>query len=896
MPIKHSDTMHQNIYYTHKCSELTDVDSVKNTRSSRNTENTNNTNNDSLANSTITIAGWVHRMRDHGNLLFIDLRDHSEIMQCVVANNSAAFETAQKLTNESVVKITGILKKRLDGTENQDMHTGRVELIADSITILSKAMALPFQVNTEDKVSEDLRLQYRFIDLRRKGMNQTLTLRSKIIKFIRDIMWDSGFMEMQTPILTASSPEGARDYVVPSRIHPGKFYALPQAPQQFKQLIMASGFENYFQIAPCFRDEDSRADRLPGEFYQLDIEMAFATEEKVFNAIEPIMRKIFEKFTDKPVSQIFHRITYKQSLKIYGSDKPDLRNKLIVTDTTEMFKNANFKIFKDGIAKGYKVRGIAMSCRKNTDAITRKTLDQLNAWAQSEGMPGLGYVLFQNGEAKGPIAKQLNESRLCALNSLIHQADSLDKSNDFTPPLYDIDSKAHFDGLSHSTNKNKTKMNLSFVKSILLSENFLQLSSSNLNNTSDSQKQHNNEDALTQTQLIDFQNKIHTARYSLVQIIIHILSKINNGENNGDSFKTTSGCDQILQNIQKKSGDFVLSGNPFVSLRSALHNISHDIMNFKGDNLLLKLWDFDAENANANAELNHTESNALFDAIEMLKILPCEYDTGQDRVQGKGHDHNILNVNNEWKSAADNLLKALHGNKNFLSKMLDAIFVLFCADIDLNDVKSDLINDKCVNGYKDGVVFFTSSEDPSVSSGLVRQKIAEYFNMVDLDRYEFCWIKDFPFYEMKDGKVEFSHNPFSMPKGGMQALLNQAPEEIYAEQYDIACNGLELSSGAIRNHLPEVMYKAFEIAGYANEAVDERFGALIKAFKYGVPPHGGIAPGIDRIIMLLTGAKNLREVTLYPLNQQAQDLMMNAPSAIDSKHQKELGLKSFVKE
>jgi aspartyl-tRNA synthetase len=643
-----------NSYYTHRCAELSNLAQ-------------NGTDNQ------VTIAGWIHRVRDHGNLLFIELRDYTGIVQCVVSNSSNAFQQAQELTNETVVQITGIVRSRPESTANLNLKTGTIELNVDSINVISKSAILPFLVHTEEKTPEEMRLQYRFLDLRRERMRGNMILRSKIIKFIRDTMWKSGFLEMQTPILTASSPEGARDYVVPSRLHRGKFYALPQAPQQFKQLIMASGFERYFQIAPCFRDEDSRADRLPGEFYQLDIEMAFATQENIFCIVEPIIRDIFEQFSDKPVSQKFHRITYKQALNIYASDKPDLRNKLVVNDVTELFKKSNFKIFANAIENGAQVKAIAISTIAGSDTpiLGRKLLDELNSWAQSESMAGLGYVLFQDGEVKGPIAKQLNKARINALATLVMQAKAMKESDSFAPPLSQNDAQ--------------------------------------------------------------------------------------NSDTNFDHWNT----------------------------------IDSD-----GMNTILKQCNFNDDEA---CDEKHSEGAVFF----------------------------------------------------------------ICSDTHINKLAS-----------------------------AVRNKLGETFKQIDNDRYEFCWITDFPFYELdENGNVGFSHNPFSMPRGGMKALLEQNPLEIIAEQYDIACNGLELSSGAIRNHMPEIMYKAFEIAGYDNSEVDRQFGALIKAFQYGVPPHGGIAPGIDRIIMLLTGAKNLREVTLYPLNQQAQDILMGAPSPLNEKQLKELGLK-----
>ena len=574
----------------------------------------------SLANvgQCVKLSGWVHRRRDHGSLAFIDLRDHYGLTQCLIDNDSDLTHQIAHLHYESVITITGVVTARDAEARNSNLSTGDIEVRIQTFQLESDADLLPLQVNSDKEFPEETRLRYRFLDLRREKLHNNIVLRAKIISAIREKMTAQGFIEFQTPILTASSPEGARDFLVPSRIHPGKFYALPQAPQQFKQLLMTSGFDRYFQIAPCFRDEDARADRSPGEFYQLDIEMAFVTQEDVFNAVEPVMRSIFTEFSTKQVtSSPFPHITYYDSMLKYGNDKPDLRNPLIISDTTEVFRDSEFTIFRENIKKGDIVRAVPAP---KTAELPRSFFDKMIACAQENGAAGLVYISFTNdGTAKGPIAKFLNEAQLADLKKI---------------------------------------------------------------------------------------------------------AKINNGDS-----------------------------------------------------------------------------------------------------------------------------------------------VFFASDIE---------------------------NKASKLAGLVRTKLAEELNLIDHNRFEFCWIVDFPFYEWseEEGKIDFSHNPFSMPQGGLEVLSNAKTKEdllnIKAFQYDIVCNGIELSSGAIRNHKPEIMYKAFEIVGYGKEVVDERFRSLITAFKYGAPPHGGVAPGIDRIVMLLADEKNIREVIAFPMNQQAQDLLMNAPTMVDEKQLREL--------
>jgi len=577
-------------YRTHKCNEI----------------------NKSLVGETVTLSGWVHRKRDHGQLIFVDLRDHYGISQIVSDTQKDTFDILEKISLESVISVHGKVVERSAETINHNIPTGEVELQVDKIIILSNAESLPLQVNSDDDYGEEIRLRYRYLDLRRNRPHQNIILRSQIIQEIRSEMLEQDFIEFQTPILTASSPEGARDFLVPSRIHKGKFYALPQAPQQFKQLVMVSGFDKYFQIAPCFRDEDSRADRSPGEFYQLDVEMSFVEQEDVFKAVQPVIYNVFKKFTKKEVVKDFIKITFKDAMLKFGTDKPDIRYDAFIQDVTDVFKDSNFKIFASNIEKGSVVRGVP-----GVDCGSRAFADKMNSWAQSQGAPGMGYIIFSDNEAKGPIANAL--------------------------------------GLE---------------KSQILKEKF------NLN-----------------------------------------------------------------------------------------------------------------------------DGDALF--------FSCATE----------------------KEAAD-------------------------------------------------------------LAGRARTKIATEKNMIDENQFKFCWIVDYPMFEKNEitGEIDFSHNPFSMPQGGMKSLIEKNPLDILAYQYDLVCNGVELSSGAIRNHVPAIMYKAFEIAGHNNDVVDNKFPGMINAFKFGAPPHGGIAPGIDRIVMLLADEPNLREIVLFPMTGKAEDLMMGAPSEVNEIQLKELGI------
>ncbi|SDH50440.1 aspartate--tRNA ligase [Roseospirillum parvum] len=569
--------------------------------------------------ATVRLSGWVHRKRDHGNLLFVDLRDHYGLTQVVCDVSSPVFAALEGARTESVLTVTGRVVKRSPETVNPRLPTGEIEVVAEAVEVQSTAEVLPLQVAGDQEFPEDLRLRYRYLDLRREEVHANMVLRSRIITSLRRRMTEQGFLEYQTPILTASSPEGARDFLVPSRLHPGQFYALPQAPQQFKQLLMVAGFDRYFQIAPCFRDEDSRADRSPGEFYQLDFEMSFVTQDDVFAAIEPVLEGVFQEFANgRAVTPApFPRIPYDEAMLKYGSDKPDLRNPLIITDVTEAFAGGGFGLFAKLIdGKGAAVRAIPAP---GAAGRPRGWFDKLNDWARENGAGGLGYIVYgEGGETKGPIAKNLEADRVARIKEMAGLKDG------------------------------------------------------------------------------------------------------------------------------------------------------------------------------------------------------------------------------------------------------DAVF--FACDAPLKAAKF---------------------------AGLVRTKVCDELDMLETGAFKFCWTVDFPMFELNEdsGQIEFSHNPFSMPQGGLEALETQDPLTIKAFQYDIVCNGVELSSGAIRNHRPDIMYKAFEIAGYSKEHVEEHFGGMLNAFKFGAPPHGGAAPGVDRMVMLLADEPNIREVILFPMNGQAQDLLMQAPNGVSARQLKELHIK-----
>ena len=600
------------------------------------------------------LSGWCHRIRDHGGVLFVDLRDHYGMTQCVVDPDSPAFAAAEKLRAETVIRADGLVRKRPEGTGNSEMATGEIELYVREIEVLGPAGDLPLPVFGDQPYPEDTRLRYRFLDLRRERLHRNIMLRGKIVDSMRTRMKGQGFSEFQTPILTASSPEGARDFLVPSRIHPGKFYALPQAPQQYKQLLMMAGFDRYFQIAPCFRDEDPRADRLPGEFYQLDVEMSFVEQDDVFDAMEPVIRGVFEEFADgKPVTPSpWPRIPYAESMRKYGSDKPDLRNPLVIVDVTEVFsrEDVTFNAFKSVIKAG----GIARAMRApNAARQPRSFFDRLNDWARGEGAPGLGYIIFEE-EA----------------------------------------------GLKEGS-----------------------------------------------------------VRASVVDSIVE------------------------------------LGGDPAIRTRQ-----------------------------------------------ENLR-----------RLVGRGPIAKFLSREAQQALIAKANLEA-----------------------------------------GDAVFFVCDKEEKAAKfAGLARTKLGQELKLIDENAYAFAWIVDFPMFEWneEEKKIDFSHNPFSMPQGGLEALQGQDPLTIKAFQYDIACNGYELASGGIRNHRPAAMVKAFEIAGYGEETVVERFGGMYRAFQYGAPPHGGMAAGVDRVVMLLAGEQNLREVALFPMNQRAEDLLMGAPSEALTKQLRELHLR-----
>lgn len=565
----------------------------------------------------VRLSGWVHNRRDHGGVLFIDLRDNYGLTQVVIYPDKEFQDKLAHISKETVICFDGVVNGRTAENINPKLTTGEIEVVADKYEILSECQPTPFSIFPEDPIPEDMRLEYRYLDLRRSKIHQNIILRAKIISHLRQEMTALGFNEFQTPILTSSSPEGARDFLVPSRLHPGKFYALPQAPQQFKQLLMVAGFDRYFQIAPCFRDEDARADRSPGEFYQLDIEMSFVTQEDVFSVVEKVLNSVFTKFSSYKADSIpFKRIPYRQAMLHYGTDKPDLRNPLIIEDVSALFANSGFKVFASAVAQGGVVRAIKV---KNCASQPRAFFDRMVQFSQTIGSQGLAYLTWNDKEVKGPIAKFLDQQKM----------------------------------------------------------------------------------------------------------------------------------DELAQTLNATSGD--------------------------------------------------------------VAFFIC---------------------NNE--------------------KMANKI------------------------------------------AGEIRTKLAQDLNLIESDVYRFCWITDFPMYELNEetNKIEFCHNPFSMPQGGMDALVSEKPLDILAYQYDIVCNGIELSSGAIRNHRPDIMYKAFEIAGYSKEEVDSRFAGMINAFKYGAPPHGGIAPGVDRMVMLLANEPNIREVILFPMNQKAQDLMMKAPSEVTDRQLKELHLKT----
>ncbi len=648
---------------------------------------------------TVRISGWVHRVRDHGGVLFVDLRDHYGITQVVADPDSPVFKTVETLRSEWVVRFDGKVRKRPAGTENPDLPTGAVEVFASDTEVLGPAGDLPMPVFGDQEYPEDIRLRYRFLDLRRERLHRNIMKRGEIIDSIRRRMKEQGFFEFQTPILTASSPEGARDYLVPSRIHPGKFYALPQAPQQFKQLIMVSGFDRYFQIAPCFRDEDARADRSPGEFYQLDVEMSFVTQDDVFNAVEPVLRGVFEEFSEgKPVTPKFPMIPYAEAMSSYGTDKPDLRNPIKMQDVSEAFRGSGFKIFANLLASNPKARVWAIPAPTGGN---RAFCDRMNSWAQQEGQPGLGYIFWRPRE-----------------ETVIDQ-EIIDR----------IASIAETEGVA-------------------------------------------------------------------------IIAESGGSPTNDIGAKLS---DLHVKLLAKSLEKLVSDG--------------------KSD-LAVALWSKWFEGAG-----------------------PLARNIGPDRTE--------------------QIRKQLNLNAG------DSVFF--------------------VAGVPDNFVKF---------AGAARTKVGEELNLINKDRYDFCWIVDFPMFEWneEEKKIDFSHNPFSMPNMEVEEFLALDPSDnekilgMKAIQYDVVCNGVELSSGAIRNHRPDVMKKAFAIAGYGEDVLEAKFGGMLRALSLGAPPHGGIAPGIDRIVMLLCGEENLREVVLFPMNQKAEDLLMGAPSEVTPKQLRELHIRLALPE
>jgi aspartyl-tRNA synthetase len=658
------------------------------------------------AGKTVRLSGWVHRVRDHGGLLFIDLRDHYGLIQCVADPSDPAFKDAELARAEWVIRIDGKVVPREGDTVNPNLPTGEVEVRIGSLEVLSKADELPLPVFGEPDYPEDTRLKYRFLDLRRDTIHRNIMKRAAIVSSLRRRMNEAAFFEFQTPILTASSPEGARDFLVPSRMHPGKFYALPQAPQQFKQLIMIAGFDRYFQIAPCFRDEDARADRSPGEFYQLDIEMSFVTQEDVFQAVEPVLRGLFEEFGDgKPVTQSFPHVRYDEAIAKYGTDKPDLRNPIVMQDVSEHFRGSGFKVFAGMLERDAKARVWAIPAPGGG---SRAFCDRMNSWAQQQGQPGLGYIFFR-----------------------------------------------------------------------------------------------------------------------------------------------------------KRQSTFAKSSSEFaIKLDAILKSFGNDEERIRAGKRLRELA---REKEESLENLTNEQLEAIVDRID--KHIAA----GETRQ-------------------AELLRSAYFGEHEASGPIAKNI----------GHERTEKIRQQL--GLGDGDAVFFVGGDPAKFyrfAGEARTKIGTELNLVQKDRFEFCWITDFPFYEWNEDekKIDFSHNPFSMPQGELAALEaarakgDEALLGLKAYQYDIVCNGVELSSGAIRNHKPEIMYKAFEIAGYGPEVVDAKFGGMIRALKFGAPPHGGIAPGIDRMVMLLCGADNLRDVTMFPLNQQAEDLLMGAPSEVSAKQLRELHIR-----
>jgi aspartyl-tRNA synthetase len=643
---------------------------------------------------TVRLSGWVHRVRDHGGVLFVDLRDHYGITQVLADSDSPAFADIEKVRAEWVVRIDGRVKARDAALVNPRLATGEIEVYATGLTVLGAADELPMPVFGDVDYPEETRLTYRFLDLRREKLHANMMLRSNVVRSIRNRMWDQGFTEFQTPIITASSPEGARDFLVPSRLHPGKFYALPQAPQQFKQLIMVAGFDRYFQIAPCFRDEDPRADRSPTDFYQLDVEMSFVEQEDVFAAVQPVIQGLFEDFApSKKVSADWPRIAYRDALLWYGSDKPDLRNPIRMQVVSEHFRGSGFAIFAKLLENaGTEVRAIPAPKGPSGEPVGRKFCDRMNAFAQAQGLPGMGYIFWRKHEGPNPLGDLL-----------------------WTWALSDTVDQTHYES--------------------------------------------------------------------------------------------------IKENIPEESRPAVTSILALIGTGDAL------------------------------------------DRAEARRKITAHFPGDNDH------------------EAAGPLAK------------------------NIGPERTEAIRQQLGLGIGDAAFFLGGKPETfEAVAGRARNEIGRELGLTETDSFRFAWIVDFPMYEKTDdGRIDFSHNPFSMPQGGLEALQGD-PLSVYAYQYDLACNGYELISGGIRNHTPEIMFKAFELAGYPASEVEKRFGGMVKAFRYGAPPHGGCAAGIDRIVMLLADEANIREVILFPMNQRAEDLLMGAPSEPTNEQLRELRLRVLPKE
>lgn len=718
----------------------------------------------------VVLSGWIHNRRDHGGVFFIDLRDNYGITQLVVHEDAPFLEQIGHVQKETVIRVEGVVKKRDEALVNPELKTGEIEVWVTAYEVLGPAEPLPFSVFPEDPTAEELRLKYRFLDLRRKELHETILLRSAIIKSVRERMQNMGFTEFQTPILTSSSPEGARDFLVPSRLHPGKFYALPQAPQQFKQLLMVAGFDRYFQIAPCFRDEDARANRSPGEFYQIDIEMAFVDQDEIFAMLESLLSGLFRDFSD-PLCRVdrapFLRIPYLEAMEKYGSDKPDLRIPIEFKDVSAIFQASKFEMFKKQVDKGAQVKAIPV---RGVAARGKPFCESMLEFATSKpvGAKGLAYIIWKDGEFSGkPITNHLNAEEIekirisCGLGDgdvVFFVCDKKDKADKIA-------------GLVRSEIGARLRLDIQTF------------SLSAMESTEGEEESEKTEDSF-----IDRAVKEDPSLAAL--------------KKREAAFKA-----MVLTQVGDKGAAF----------RDALLDIA------KAEGAPLSFY-IAAENGKT------VQSH-------FAEVLPEK-------------DRRII----------DDRIKLKDGDV--------ALFV------------------------------FGRGKDITQTARLIRRTLSEKLGLPQVDDFKFCWIVDFPMFEKdeKTGKIQFSHNPFSMPQGGMDSLLQKDPLDVLAYQYDIVCNGEELSSGAIRNHRLDIMYKAFETAGYSQSEVDEKFQNMVKAFRLGAPPHGGIAPGLDRIVMLLSGKSSIRDTIAFPMNQAAQDLMMDAPRAVSDAQLQELSILVDVKE